>query len=486
MKSTAIKRIICAILGIVLVIATSAGTTYLVNQKAIQTNDPISKSAYDIAVDGGYNGTQEQWLASLVGENGKNGNNGKSAYELAVENGYENDEATWLESLIGKNGSDGRNGNDGKNGTNGINGRNGSNGTNGKSAYQIAVDNGFSGSLSQWLDSLIGSKGDNGKDGVNGTNGASAYELAVQNGFEGTLTEWLASLVSEGGSNGKSAYDLAVENGYDGTLQQWLASLVGVDGEDGKSAYEIAVAHGYTGTEEQWLVSLSGKDGKSAYEIAVEHGFNGTEEEWLDSLVGADGENGIDGVGIENAYINAEKHLILVLDNGREIDAGSLVDEAGKNAVVYFSATGTTKDIAEKMANALSCDLMEIIPAEPYTSADLNYNNSNSRANREMNDSTARPAIQNNLSAIKNYDTIYIGYPIWWGNAPRIIQTFIESYDLSGKKIYTFCTSGSTDIQQSITYLRREYPSLNIIGGHRFPSGASIDEINRWLDSLES
>lgn len=166
---------------------------------------------------------------------------------------------------------------------------------------------------------------------VSGTQAKSAYDLAVDNGYDGTMEQWLASLIGKNGADGKSAYQLAVDNGYVGTLQEWLATLVGAVGEDGKSAYEIAVEHGYQGSESDWLKSLSGKDGKSAYQIAVEYGYTGTEEEWLASLHGKDGKNGTNGkdgangtngVGVKNAYVNSNKHLILVLDNGNEIDAG--------------------------------------------------------------------------------------------------------------------------------------------------------------------
>ncbi len=118
---------------------------------------------------------------------------------------------------------------------------------------------------------------------------------------------------------------MAVENGYDGTLQDWLAALVGATGKDGASAYELAVTHGYKGTEEEWIKSLTGKDGKSAYEIAVEHGYTGTEEEWLASLKGADGQNGsngADGVSVKAVRVNDDKHLIVTLSDGTEIDAG--------------------------------------------------------------------------------------------------------------------------------------------------------------------
>lgn len=116
--------------------------------------------------------------------------------------------------------------------------------------------------------------------------------------------------------------------------------------------------------------------------------------------------------------------------------------DENKTAVVYFSATGTTENIAKELADVLKADTFEIVPAEEYTYDDLNYNDDNCRANKEMNDSSARPEISNDLSNITDYDTIFVSYPIWWGTSPRIINTFFDTYDLSGKTIYTFCGLG--------------------------------------------
>ncbi|WP_411686591.1 BapA/Bap/LapF family prefix-like domain-containing protein [Acinetobacter pseudolwoffii] len=144
-----------------------------------------------------------------------------------------------------------------------------------------------------------------GDAGSNGTDGKSAYDLAVENGYTGTLEEWLAALKGEAGANGQSAYELAVENGYKGTEQEWLTSLIGQDGAagaagaDGQSAYELAVENGYEGTIQDWLDGLTieviGAEGKSAYDLAVENGFNGSVIEWLASLKGEQGEAGKDG-----------------------------------------------------------------------------------------------------------------------------------------------------------------------------------------------
>lgn len=334
------------------------------------TNGVDGKSAYELAVDKGYTGTVEEWLVSLVGEvgaTGQAGTNGLSAYEIAVKNGYTGTETEWLASLVGAAGA------------NGSNGSNGTNGTKGKSAYELACENGFEGSLSEWLDSLVGKDGMN---GTNGTNGKSAYELAVENGFDGSVTEWLASLVgatgkdgtngSNGanGENGKSAYELAVEKGYDGDLQTWLASLVGAKGDDGKSAYEIAVDNGYEGTEEEWLASLVGEkgdDGLSAFEIYQKYHpeYTGTEEEWIESLKGADGEKGEQGVSVVNAYINSEMHLILVLSNNIEIDAGYVGVTTTEPAPTTYTVTFVDYNGVELKVETVESGKSATAPADP-------------------------------------------------------------------------------------------------------------------------
>lgn len=134
-------------------------------------------------------------------------------------------------------------------------------------AYKIALEHGFVGSVTDWLESL---RGDIGK---------SNYEIAVECGFEGTEEEWLESIRGE---RGYSAYEIAKNNGFTGTEEEWLASLK----SPGKNAYEVAVDNGFTGSEADWLLSLKGEPGKSAYELAVKYGFEGTEEDWLKSLKG--------------------------------------------------------------------------------------------------------------------------------------------------------------------------------------------------------
>lgn len=125
-------------------------------------------------------------------------------------------------------------------------------------------------------------------------------------------------------------------------------------------------------------------------------------------------------------------------------------------------------------------DIFEIIPENMYTADDLNYNDDNCRANQEMNDDSARPAISNDLSVVSEYDVIYLGYPIWWGTAPRIIQTFIENYDISGATVYMFCTSGGSGIESSISDLQMLYPDINIVDGKRLNDVTETD-IREWI-----
>ncbi len=154
-----------------------------------------------------------------------------------------------------------------------------------------------------------------------------------------------------------------------------------------------------------------------------------------------------------------------------------------KVLVVYFSATGTTKPLAEYAADILNANIYEIVPEVPYTEADLEYY-SGGRADKEQADSSARPAISGSVENIEQYDTILLGYPIWHGHAPRIISTFLESYDFSGKTILPFCTSHSSGIGSSATNLHSLAANANWLDGERFSSGTTREEIQEWLDSL--
>ena len=158
--------------------------------------------------------------------------------------------------------------------------------------------------------------------------------------------------------------------------------------------------------------------------------------------------------------------------------------ETSSTLVAYFSATGNTENIANHLTAILGADLYEIAPAEPYSDDDLNYNASNCRANQEQNDPDARPAIDGGVDNMENYEVIFLGYPIWWGEAPRIISTFLESYDLTGKTIVPFCTSGSSGIRSSAEPLAVLAESATWLEGARFNPGASQEEVAAWVDGL--
>ncbi len=187
---------------------------------------------------------------------------------------------------------------------------------------------------------------------------------------------------------------------------------------------------------------------------------------------------------INNQEISdTEEQEISAENKQTEMDADSEQENEEKVAVVYFSGTGNTREVADLFAKETDADIFEIIPKNMYTSDDLNYNDDNCRANQEMNDESARPAISNDLSAVSEYDVIYLGYPIWWGTAPRIIQTFIESYDISGATVYMFCTSGGSGIEKSISDLQQLYPDVNIVDGKRLNDATELD-IREWIRSL--
>lgn len=156
----------------------------------------------------------------------------------------------------------------------------------------------------------------------------------------------------------------------------------------------------------------------------------------------------------------------------------------GKVLVAYFSATGHTKTIAEYLQTALDADLYEIVPQEPYTADDLDYNTDGCRANQEQNDDSARPAISGGVEDMAGYDVVFIGYPIWWGQVPKIIYTFLESYDFSGKTIVSFCTSGCSGIDGSLSGIQALAPDADWLAGQRFSTSAGEEEVQSWVDNL--
>lgn len=157
---------------------------------------------------------------------------------------------------------------------------------------------------------------------------------------------------------------------------------------------------------------------------------------------------------------------------------------ANKTLVAVFSASGVTKRVGEKISEIAGGDFFEIIPKELYTSDDLNWMNKQSRSSVEMNDPSSRPEIANQVADMDSYDTVIIGFPIWWGVAPRIIETFLESYDFSGKTILPFCTSGGSGVGRSDKELEK-----NVSGDVKWGKGIQINrpneaEIKKWLEKV--
>lgn len=154
-----------------------------------------------------------------------------------------------------------------------------------------------------------------------------------------------------------------------------------------------------------------------------------------------------------------------------------------KVLVAYFSATGTTAGAAEKLARATGGELFAVTPQKAYTSADLDWHDKQSRSSVEMNDAKVRPALKAKKTDIAAYDVVFIGYPIWWGVAPRIINTFIESHNLEGKTLVPFATSGGSGIGQSVKALKETYPSLQWTEG-RLLNRTSESDIRTWVEKL--
>ena len=155
-----------------------------------------------------------------------------------------------------------------------------------------------------------------------------------------------------------------------------------------------------------------------------------------------------------------------------------------KTLVAYFSASGTTASAAKKVATAAKADIFEIEPAVKYTNADLNWMDKNSRSSVEMNDKSSRPAIVKKELDLSKYDTVLVGFPIWWYVAPTIINTFLESYDFSGKKIVLFATSGGSGFGNAVNGLKSSAPGATIVEG-KLLNRASDKQIADWVNSLK-
>ena len=155
-----------------------------------------------------------------------------------------------------------------------------------------------------------------------------------------------------------------------------------------------------------------------------------------------------------------------------------------KKLVAYFSASGVTKAAAERLAKAAGADLFEIKPAVPYTRADLDWMNKKSRSSVEMNDPSSRPEIARRLDSLEEYDTVFLGFPIWWYVAPTIVNTFLEQYDLSGKKIVPVATSGGSGMGKTNQELAPSCPGAILEEGKRFEANAGESELKIWAEKF--
>jgi Flavodoxins len=155
-----------------------------------------------------------------------------------------------------------------------------------------------------------------------------------------------------------------------------------------------------------------------------------------------------------------------------------------KKLVAYFSASGVTGEIAKTIANIAKADLYEIKPKVPYTEADLDWMNKSSRSSKEMNNLSFRPEIENTALNVAQYDTIYLGFPIWWYIAPTIVNTFLEKHDFSGKKIVLFATSGGSAFGKTIQHLRPSVSKETTIVEGKILNSATAEDIKTWLDSV--
>ena len=174
--------------------------------------------------------------------------------------------------------------------------------------------------------------------------------------------------------------------------------------------------------------------------------------------------------------------VVFALQNKQTENKG-VTNMTNKNVLVaYFSATGTTKRVAQNLAKATGGDLYEIKPAKAYTSDDLNWHDENSRSSVEMNDQKSRPEITTGDLSIENYDTIFLGFPIWWGTAPKVVHTFLEKYDFSGKKIIIFATSGSSGLGNTANTLKQSVSkTAKIIEGDVLNLNPSVEELKQWV-----
>lgn len=155
-----------------------------------------------------------------------------------------------------------------------------------------------------------------------------------------------------------------------------------------------------------------------------------------------------------------------------------------KALVAYFSASGVTKGVAERLARAAGAELYEIVPKQQYTSKDLDWNDKLSRSSVEMNDRSCRPQIRDKVGDMAQYDFVYVGFPVWWYREPSIIDTFLEAYDFSGKTIVPFCTSGGSGLGESAANIQLLAKGAKVLNGKRFSPRISEMELKAWINKL--
>lgn len=155
-----------------------------------------------------------------------------------------------------------------------------------------------------------------------------------------------------------------------------------------------------------------------------------------------------------------------------------------KVLVAYFSASGVTAKAAEKLSKAAGAELFEIVPEQVYTKADLNWQDKNSRSSVEMNDRSSRPAIKSKVKNMEQYDVVFVGFPVWWYREPSIIDTFMESYDFSGKTVVPFCTSGGSGLGSTSSNLQALAKGAKVIEGKRLSFMATEGSLKKWVEEI--
>ncbi len=192
------------------------------------------------------------------------------------------------------------------------------------------------------------------------------------------------------------------------------------------------------------------------------------------------------GVGPENGAVSessAAAENDTVAENSLAAETSELPagEASADTLIIYFSCTGNTKAAAEEIQRQTGADMFEIVPEIPYTAEDLNYNDDDSRANQEQSDDSARPAISGSIDNFDSYEIVFVGYPIWWGTLPKIVNTLLDTYDFSGKTVIPFCTSGGSGIGTSVSAIREAEPEASVLDGLRV---GDTSDIAGWLEEV--